>query len=75
MDGGYHRLDEQVLYDQKRTNYINKKGYDVVRFWNEDVLEEGFIEKLTALFDKRRVRYGTNVSNKNTKKHIISVDE
>lgn len=36
LDGGQH--SEAVLYDTKRTAYLERKGYQVIRFWNNDVL-------------------------------------
>ena len=46
LDGSSH--DTTQVYDQKRTDYLNKLGYKVVRFMNEDVLEnlEGVIQAL-----------------------------
>jgi very-short-patch-repair endonuclease len=35
IDGRQHM--EAVEYDQKRTEYLEAKGYKVVRFWNNDV--------------------------------------
>lgn len=44
VDGGHH-LNE-VAYDQIRTDYLNKLGFKVLRFWNSDVIEntEGVLE-------------------------------
>ena len=38
LDGGQHA--EQQTYDKKRTLYLNKLGYKVIRFWNHDVLNK-----------------------------------
>jgi very-short-patch-repair endonuclease len=38
VDGGQH--DEEEEYDRKRTAYLQKCGYRVVRFWNNEVLGE-----------------------------------
>lgn len=38
LDGGQH-LD-QIKYDQKRSEYLESKGYHVLRFWNNDVLND-----------------------------------
>lgn len=38
VDDGKH-LD-QTEYDQYRTDYLESKGYQVVRLWNNDVLHE-----------------------------------
>jgi very-short-patch-repair endonuclease len=37
LDGGQH--DWQREADVKRTAYIERRGYRVLRFWNHDVLE------------------------------------
>lgn len=37
LDGGQHA--EQVEYDQHRTEQLQKRGFKVIRFWNNDVLE------------------------------------
>ena len=36
LDGGQH--DEQRAADERRTRYIEARGYHVLRFWNHDVL-------------------------------------
>ena len=37
LDGSQHM--DALDYDLKRTNYLNNKGYKVLRFWNHDVLQ------------------------------------
>jgi very-short-patch-repair endonuclease len=37
LDGGQH-LDQQE-YDAERTAYLEAKGYHVLRFWNNEVME------------------------------------
>jgi len=37
LDGGQHA--EQVAYDTRRTEGLRMAGYRVVRFWNNEVLE------------------------------------
>ena len=37
VDGDTHG-DEREMADQKRTDYIEKIGFRVIRFWNHDVL-------------------------------------
>ncbi|MCB1720786.1 MAG: DUF559 domain-containing protein [Alphaproteobacteria bacterium] len=37
IDGGQH--SEQGQYDQTRTAYLQSKGYRVLRFWNNEVLQ------------------------------------
>lgn len=38
LDGGQHGENEEV--DARRTAYLNKMGYHVLRFWNHEVLQE-----------------------------------
>ena len=38
VDGGQHAEDEES--DLKRSAYLNKMGYRVFRFWNNQVLQE-----------------------------------
>jgi len=36
LDGSQHL--EQQEYDEERTKYLETRGYRVLRFWNNDVL-------------------------------------
>jgi len=38
LDGGQHA--EQSFYDQQRTDFFQKHGITVLRFWNNEVLAE-----------------------------------
>lgn len=38
LDGGQHL--EQEAYDNERTQFLQAKGYRVLRFWNKDVLSD-----------------------------------
>ncbi|MBM6991792.1 MAG: endonuclease domain-containing protein [Prevotella sp.] len=38
-DGGYHQLQNQMEWDQLRTNYLESQGYCVLRFTNEEILQ------------------------------------
>jgi very-short-patch-repair endonuclease len=38
LDGGQHL--EQQQYDDERTAFLQSKGYRVLRFWNNDVLND-----------------------------------
>ncbi len=38
LDGGQHGEAEDIKYDEQRTLYLRQQGYEVVRFWNGDVL-------------------------------------
>lgn len=40
LDGGQHNLPDGREYDAERTAYLSGNGIMVVRFWNQDVLQE-----------------------------------
>mgnify|MGYP002866980056 CR=1 FL=1 len=40
VDGEYHSTQEQQLLDTERTNYLQGKGYRVIRFTNQEVLTD-----------------------------------
>src|SRR5690348_1203170 len=44
IDGDQHAEISAMQYDHKRTVYLEKCGYKVIRFWNEDVFRN--IEKV-----------------------------
>lgn len=37
LDGGQHNEIEKIEKDRFRTEYLESKGYKVLRFWNNDV--------------------------------------
>ena len=47
LDGGQHA---DCSADQIRTDYLNEQGYRVLRFWNNEVLEniEGVVETIMS---------------------------
>lgn len=46
LDGGQHQ--EQVAYDERRTKFLQMHGWRVLRFWNNDVLNnlDGVLAKV-----------------------------
>src|ERR1039457_2788947 len=38
LDGGQHA--EKVEYDQRRTDFLKSEGFEVIRFWDHQVLKE-----------------------------------
>ncbi len=48
IDGGQHALAADR--DAQRTHELNERGYRVIRFWNNDVLDnlEGVIQRVVA---------------------------
>jgi very-short-patch-repair endonuclease len=39
LDGSQH-AEQKKIYDEKRTQFLDKEGYRVLRFWNNEVLAE-----------------------------------
>ncbi|MDO8413907.1 MAG: endonuclease domain-containing protein [Gallionellaceae bacterium] len=37
LDGGQHQ--EQLAYDEQRTAFLRAQGWQVLRFWNTDILK------------------------------------
>ena len=50
VDGGYHDGQQQKIYDEARTKYLNEFGLKLIRFSNEEVLNDinMVIEKIKA---------------------------
>jgi very-short-patch-repair endonuclease len=48
LDGGQHA--EQVTADEQRTKWLEGRGYRVIRFWNNDVLQntDGVLQNILA---------------------------
>ena len=48
LDGGYHQLPQQQTNDAERTNWLENKGYKIIRFTNEELFEniDGVLEKI-----------------------------
>ncbi|MEP5248372.1 MAG: endonuclease domain-containing protein [Alphaproteobacteria bacterium] len=38
VDGGQHNERDGLAHDARRTDFLNRYGYSVLRFWNNDVL-------------------------------------
>ena len=52
-DGGQHA--EQMEYDERRTAFLAKEGFRVLRFWNNDVLTnlDGVLQVITNALNER----------------------
>ena len=52
IDGGQHNIPEEINKDNYRTNFIEAKGYKVIRFWNNEIDDnlEGVYSKLLEVF-------------------------
>ncbi|PLW89708.1 endonuclease domain-containing protein, partial [Mucilaginibacter sp.] len=53
IDGGYHQLTTEQ--DEVRTRVLNGEGFDVIRFDNDEVLNntEQVIQKITEVLNKQ----------------------
>jgi very-short-patch-repair endonuclease len=54
IDGGQHNWSHDQVQDKRRTDRLMKEGYQVVRFWNNEVLTntEGVLELIRQLLIK-----------------------
>jgi very-short-patch-repair endonuclease len=50
IDGGQHSEDDQMIADATRTEFLNARGYQVLRFWNNEVLDniDGVLSTIAA---------------------------
>lgn len=48
IDGGQHNKNKQEIIDRRRTEYLKNKNIKVLRFWNNEVLNniDGVLEKI-----------------------------
>ena len=37
LDGGYHQLEQQQISDEQRTEWLESRGFRVIRFTNEEL--------------------------------------
>jgi very-short-patch-repair endonuclease len=53
LDGGQHA--DTVVKDKRRTEYFESLGYQVIRFWNHEVIENmsGLYDSLTLTLSRR----------------------
>jgi adenine-specific DNA-methyltransferase len=63
LDGGQHNTDEARSYDTRRTEFLQSRGVEVTRFWNNQVAceAEAVVERLLDLAESMtaRMREGT----------------
>ena len=48
LDGGQHAESTNLVYDEKRSQFLHERRIKVLRFWNNEVIEniEGVMEKI-----------------------------
>ena len=62
VDGGYHETDDQKAYEEERTKKLNELGFEVIRFTNDEVINNTkqvlkTIAKKTVEFDKNSINH------------------
>ncbi len=66
VDGGYHSTESQMQEDELRTQVLNRLGFRVIRFTNEEVMydTETVLDKIRAIITAppSEAAYGTSVS-------------
>jgi len=50
IDGGQHSEEEMRKKDEDRTMWLRERGYQILRFWDNEVLQnvDGVLEKILA---------------------------
>ena len=53
LDGGQHA--ENIEYDQERDSWLRSEGYTVLRFWNNELMNEtvGVLERIRLAIDSK----------------------
>lgn len=64
LDGGQHAQPGQVAYDAERTAFLERAGFRVLRFWNNDVLTnpDGVLETIRRALEQPRMAPGAPAS-------------
>jgi leucyl-tRNA synthetase len=71
-DGGYHDTEEQKKYDDERTKILKEIGFDVIRFTNEEIINDPYKvrdkikSELSARIPSPLVERGQGVRETNT---------
>jgi very-short-patch-repair endonuclease len=54
VDGSQHSDIDNIEYDRKRTQYLERRGFRVIRFWDNDILNniEGVISSILSALNK-----------------------
>lgn len=55
LDGSQHADEKELEYDKKRTEFLERNGIQVIRFWNEEIHQNlnEVIEYLLDICQKR----------------------
>jgi 5,10-methenyltetrahydrofolate synthetase len=74
LDGRQHLTDENLLYDQKRTEYLAEQYFRVIRFFNTDILNniDLVLEKLKMELEQPLTRPSDTLSRKGRGDEFLS---
>ncbi len=55
LDGGQHNAPDKLQSDARRTEELEQLGWEVLRFWNNEVIEnmEGVVETIRVALTRR----------------------
>lgn len=73
VDGEYHNNPEQKAYDEERTKVLNSLGFEVIRFSNDEVINntKAVLKEIalkTVEFDKAKAQYNSIIGATNSAK-------
>ena len=56
LDGGQHAKETARAADNVRTAYLEKLGFHVLRYWNNDIVEniDGVVEDIASTIARRK---------------------
>ncbi|MBD9371256.1 endonuclease domain-containing protein [Rhizobium sp. ARZ01] len=65
LDGSQHATDDGVVRDGLRTAFLEAQGYQVLRFWNADVLNDidGVLDTIFAVVQQRQILLAEAIEN------------
>jgi leucyl-tRNA synthetase len=66
VDGGYHETAEQKMYDNERSRILNEVGFTVIRFTNEEVLQNS--ENVITKIKEALIESGSQSNKENTER-------
>ncbi len=69
IDGGYHNEAKQIIYDEARENWLKEFGFDIIRFTNEEVLNN--IAKVKEEISKKLASIQTSSSLKSSQAPLL----
>ena len=55
LDGGQHDTNQQIIYDQNRTAILEKENIKVLRFWDNEALQntDGILDVILEELENR----------------------